>query len=232
VSNFAKRIANLLKNSDDSDDGTKKEEPVKNRRVKNEDDKDKKTENEDDENKKVDNFAKRLANALKNQGDQSDETLTVLARKVANILKNECEDGKDKKTENEDDGTKKEESVKNRRVKNEDDKDKKTENEDDKDTKDGAKSVANERTAVLDDLVAIRSKTMADLIDVIVVNSSGVYSKEDLSGKSLVELQKLAKLLDRNIQNSASALFASQGTDMAVMNAEAPGVLDIATTLV
>jgi hypothetical protein len=74
-------------------------------------------------------------------------------------------------------------------------------------------------------MVSERQRTVNELIDAIVLNSSGVYTKKELVGKTKDELQKLSNLLARtnvpvvnsshtNIQLSSEILNSNATLDV------------------
>jgi hypothetical protein len=250
LKNLASRIANLLKNSDDKDESVKnkgvknaeagneavsnlatqllnalrncdkgtvknsedEDESVKNKGVKNSDD-DKKddVQNEEELDKKIANLMARITNVeaqLKNSNDEDDE------------VKNSDDDKDDVQNTDDED-----ESVKNKGVKNKGVKNKGLRNTDDK--KDEA--VVNAVSEVIAEMAVTQRRAINDLMDMIVTNSRGVYSKDDLAGKSKDELQKLSRLLSRQPSMPvANASMANIHMSASVLNEEA--TLDIPST--
>ena len=100
----------------------------------------------------------------------------------------------------------------------------------DKDT-----AVSNIHTEVLNELVSTRQREVSQLIDEIVMNSQGIYTKEDLASKTRAELQKLYGLLTKGngsqpINNSSAVYGDCAVYDQALIeNAENSG-LDIPST--
>jgi hypothetical protein len=221
VKNIAGQILNILRNSDNDDDDDDDDESVKNKGIKN-----KGVKNTDKEDDPVSNFAKQVANILKNACDKKDEVdnedkeeekiIANLLARLNNIeqqLKNSDKEDEVKNTKDDD------ESVKNKGVKN-------TDKEDEESVKN--KAVNNAITGILADMVVARQRTIDDLMDTIVTNSGGVYTKAELTGKSTEELQKLSNVLTRSAVPVVNASHSNVHVDAAIVNSNS--ALDIPST--
>ena len=207
VVNLAKKIVNLLRNacSDKKDEvqNSDDKEPVKNKGVKNKGVRnDDEEDDDDDEDKSIENLFSRISNIearLKNSGNGDDDS--VKNKGVKNKGVRNTDDGEEKdKVQNSDDDEK---SVKN-------------------------KAVTNALSEILGDLVTARQKTVHELMNVIVTNSGGVYTKEELTGKSMEELQKLSHLVAKVNMPVVNASQSNIQMDTTVMNEDV--ALDIPST--
>ena len=233
VKNITGQILNLLRNSDkDEEELQNKEdaESVKNKGVKN-----KGVKNSDKEEDPVANFAKQVANLLrntctkeeevknteekkeevKNESKEDEKTIANLLARIANLEQKLKNDGGD--SDGDDD-----ESVKNKGVNN------KVLKNTDAQAEVKNKAVANAITGILADLVSARQRTMDDLMDAIVTNSGGVYTREELSCKTPEELQKLSNVLARGTMPVVNASHSNVQVDAAVVNSNT--ALDIPST--
>ena len=248
IKNLASRIVNLLKNAD-KDDESVKNKGVKNKGVKNTDDEDKVQNADEKEDERVVNLAKQIVNLLRNacsdkkdevqnsddddtvknkgvknkgvrNGDEEEKSVENLFTRIANI------EARLSNADN-DDETVKNKSVKNKGVKNADEEDK-VQNSDDDEKSVKNKAVTNALSEILGDLVTARQKTMQELMGVIVTNSGGMYTKEELTGKSMEELQKLSNLVSKVHVPVVNASQTNIQMDASVMNEDA--ALDIPST--
>jgi len=164
-----------------------KNKNVRNKNVRNTD-KDE-VENEDDDDKPV-----------KNKNVRNDDDTKELVKNIAKAIVKNVEASLKKKdeVENEDDDDK---PVKNKNVRNTDKDDEKVKNEDKDEKKDS--TVTNAFHEVLGDLVQARERSVSKLVDGIVTNSRGVYTKTDLAGKPFTELQKLSDFLLNSVQTTS-----------------------------
>ena len=241
VKNFVQRIANLLKNADEE------EESVTNKKVRNtEDEKDKVQNSDEKDDEQVVNLARKIVNLLRNacsdkkdEVQNSDEDESVKNKGLKNRGVRNTDEDEEKNIENLltrisnleaklKNADEEEESVKNKKVRNTEDEKDKVQNTDDEEKSVKNKAVTNALTDILGDLVTARQKTLSDLMDVIVTNSGGMYSKGELAGKSLEELQKLSNLLSKinvPVTNASQTNIQMNG---AVLNEDA--ALDIPST--
>jgi len=252
VKNLAGEILNILRHSGKGVKNTKEdeEEPVKNKGLKNKGLKN--TDKEEKEDDPIANFAKQVANILRNACDKGEEevkngedkdkdnekTIANLLARIANLEKQVKNDDDDQEDDEDDDDKDEEEPVKNKKVKNKGLKNKELKNLDQEDKERGMgtsrseglsnKAVANAITGILSDMVSARQQTINNLVDTIVMNSGGMYTKEELSGKSAEELQKLSNVLTRTAVPVVDASHSNVQMDTAVVNANT--ALDIPST--
>jgi hypothetical protein len=206
IANILARLSKVEKEFDNDDD---KKEDVKNSDKDDEDVKNKGVRNTDkDDDKRIANILARLSKVEKELDNDDDKK----------------EDVKNSDKEDED--------VKNTKVKN-----KSTKNLAEPDAEDTARGMGTNRddqirnksihnmVGVLADLTNARQQAIGTLIDTIVLNSGGVYSKEDLNGKTLNELQKLLNAMTKNSVPIMNASHSNIRMDPAICNTDAALVI-------